>query len=162
MCSNTYNFFMANAMHSHHSSSSNHFMKAILPSPIHSKQLRIPDEFISTFGNQLQNVVTLTVPDGRQWNIQLNKCHNNGVFLTNKWKQFSQHYSLRYGYYLDFNYQGNSNFNVVIYDTTSLEISYPLTASNECNPSFCSKSIKGRYAVSTVFCFFIFLCFHLN
>ncbi|CAK8564687.1 unnamed protein product [Lathyrus sativus] len=128
-----------------------HFMKAILPSPIHSKQVRIPDQFISWFGNELNTLVTLTLPDGRQWDIQLSKCHTNGVFLCNKWQDFSQHYSLHYGYYLDFNYQGNSNFTVVIYDTTCLEISYPLTntASNEYNPnnpSFYSKSIKGRYA----------------
>ncbi|XP_058722012.1 B3 domain-containing protein REM8-like [Vicia villosa] len=148
-------------MHSHLSSSrakeSKHFMKAILLLPVHSKQIRIPDEFISRFGNELNNVITLTVPDGCQWNIQLNKCHNNEVFLTNKWQEFSQHYSLHYGYYLDFNYQGNSNFNVVIYDTTSLEISYPITtsttttntASNEYNPknpSFRSKSFSNQYA----------------
>lgn len=160
-------------MQSHRSSlpekESKHFMKAILPSPVHSKQIRIPDEFISRFGNQLNTLVTLTVPDGCQWNIQLNKCHNNGVFLCNKWEEFSQHYSLHYGYYLDFNYQGNSNFNVIIYDTTSTEISYPITTStttntasyeyNPKNPSFRSKSFSNQYAVRillSIFGFFFF------
>ncbi|KAL5078468.1 hypothetical protein RYX36_017452 [Vicia faba] len=140
---------MANTMHSHRSSwpekESKHLMKAILPSPVHSKQIRIPDEFISRFGNELNTLVTLTLPDGCQWDIQLNKCDNNAVFLCNKWEEFSQHYSLRYGYYLDFNYQGNSNFNVVIYDTTCLEISYP-NQYNPKNPCFRSKSFSGRYA----------------
>ncbi|KAK2430259.1 hypothetical protein P8452_43686 [Trifolium repens] len=53
---------------------SKHFMKAILPSPIHAKQIRIPDEFITRFGNELKNVATIVVPDGCVWEMELKKC----------------------------------------------------------------------------------------
>ncbi|CAJ2638427.1 unnamed protein product [Trifolium pratense] len=136
---------------------SKHFMKAILPSPFHSKQIRIPDEFITRFGNELSNVAKITVPDGRQWNMELKKCGRD-VFLCNKWQEFAEYYSISYGCYLDFKYEGNSEFNVVIYDTTSLEISYPSKTPStngesntkdtafECNPknpSFRSKYMKA-------------------
>jgi hypothetical protein len=85
---------------------------------------RIPDEFITRFGNELGNVAKITVPDGRQWDMELKKC-GNGVFLCNKWQEFAEYYSIGYGCYLDFKYEGNSEFNVVIYDATSVEICYP-------------------------------------
>jgi len=100
----------------------------------------------------------------------LKKCGEH-VFLTNNWQQFVEYYSIYYGCYLDFKYEGNSRFNVVIYDTTSVEISYPFqtrrtngeknikgpnSASsrakcaaefNPKNPYFHSKSIRGFFAV---------------
>ncbi|CAJ2638426.1 unnamed protein product [Trifolium pratense] len=145
---------------------SKHFMKAILPSPIHAKQIRIPDEFITRFGNELSHVAKITVPDGRQWDMEVKKCGND-IFLCNKWQEFAEYYSISYGFYLDFKYEGNSEFNVVIYDTTSLEICYPFKTSStngkpniECpkrakdavnginpkNPSFCSKSFRDNFA----------------
>ncbi|RHN65200.1 putative transcription factor B3-Domain family [Medicago truncatula] len=150
---------------------SKHFMKAILPPPDHTKEIRIPNEFIKRFGNELKNVATITVPDGRhEWEMGLKKCGEH-VFLSNNWQQFAEYYCIYYGCYLDFNYQGNSKFNVVIYDTTSVEISYsfktpstngdqrikgPNSASkrencaasefNPKNPYFYSKSNRGFYA----------------
>jgi len=85
---------------------------------------RIPDEFITRFGNELDNVAKITVPDGRDWDMELKKCGGQ-VFFCNNWQQFAEYYSIYYGCYLDFEYEGNSKFNVVIYDTTSVEISYP-------------------------------------
>ncbi|XP_027190004.1 putative B3 domain-containing protein Os03g0621600 isoform X1 [Cicer arietinum] len=105
---------------------SKHFMKAILPSPIHATQLRIPDEFITRFGNELNNVTTITVPDGCIWKITLNKCGKD-VFFQNNWQEFTEYYSIGYGSYLDFKYKGKSKFNVIIFDSTSVEICYPST-----------------------------------
>jgi len=34
---------------------------------------RIPDEFITRFGNELKNAATITVPDGRVWKMELKK-----------------------------------------------------------------------------------------
>jgi len=85
---------------------------------------RIPYEFISRFGNELDNVATIAVPDGLEWDMELKKCGGQ-VFFCNNWQQFAEYYSIYYGCYLDFKYEGNSKFNVVIYDSTSVEISYP-------------------------------------
>ncbi|KAK2430258.1 B3 domain-containing transcription factor VRN1 [Trifolium repens] len=123
---------------------SKHFMKAILPSPIHAKQIRIPDEFITRFGNELKNVATIVVPDGCVWEMELKKCdeypqvmfvfqslvklcsdHDTGTgsFV---WQEFVEYYSIGYGCYLSFKYEGNSKFSVIIFDATSVEICYPL------------------------------------
>jgi len=110
----------------------------------------------------------ITVPDGREWEMGLKKCGEH-IFLSNNWQRFAEYYSIYYGCYLDFNYQGNSKFNVVIYDTTSVEISYPFKTPstngeqsikgpnsrakcaasefNPKNPYFHSKSVKGIFAV---------------
>ncbi|WJX58209.1 hypothetical protein P8452_43687 [Trifolium repens] len=101
-----------------------HFMKAILPSPIHAKQIRIPDEFITRFGNELKNVATIIVPDGCVWEMELKK-YDEHVFFCNKWQEFVEYYSIGYGYYLTFKYEGNSKFSVIIFDATSVEICYP-------------------------------------
>jgi len=94
----------------------------------------------------------------------LKKCGEH-VYLTNNWQQFIEYYSIYYGCFLDFKYEGYSKFNVVIYDTTSVEISYsfktpsPNSASkrancaasefnfNPKNPYFHSKSVYGNFAV---------------
>ncbi|CAL5187316.1 unnamed protein product [Lathyrus oleraceus] len=102
---------------------SKHFMKAILPSPIHAKQIRIPDEFITRFGNELNDAATITVPDGRVWEMELKK-RGNEVYFCNKWQEFAEYYCIGYGCYLSFKYEGNSKFSVVIFDATSVEISY--------------------------------------
>jgi hypothetical protein len=77
------------------------------------------------FGNELKNVATVTVPDGLTWKLELKK-RGEDVYFCNKWKQFAQYYSLRYGCFLSFEYEGNSNFSVIIFDVTSVEICYPL------------------------------------
>jgi len=84
---------------------------------------RIPNEFIARFGNELKNVATITVPDGCIWEMELKKCGND-VFFCNKWQEFMEYYSIGYGWYLSFNYEGNSKFSVIIFDVTSVEICY--------------------------------------
>ncbi|KAI5440347.1 hypothetical protein KIW84_010013, partial [Lathyrus oleraceus] len=102
-----------------------HFKKAILPSPIHAKQIRIPNEFVTRFGKELGNVAEITVPDGSVWEMKLKK-RNENIFLTTKWQEFAEYYSIEYGCYLSFKYEGDSKFSVVIFDATSVEICYPL------------------------------------
>ncbi|KEH32781.1 B3 DNA-binding domain protein [Medicago truncatula] len=104
---------------------SKHFKKAILPSPIHDKEIRIPEVFITIYGSELKNVATITVPDGLTWKLELKK-RGEDVYFCNKWKQFAEYYSLRYGCFMSFKYEGNSKFSVIIFDVTSVEICYPL------------------------------------
>jgi len=84
---------------------------------------RIPDEFITRFGYELKNVATITVLDGRVWEMELKKCDGN-IFFCNKWQEFVEYYSIRYGCYLCFKYEGNSKFSVIIIDATTVEIQY--------------------------------------
>jgi len=159
----------------------------------HFLMQRIPNEFISRFGNELKNVATITLPDGRVWKMELKKRDEN-VFFCNKWQEFVEYYSVGYGCFLSFKYEGNSKFSAIIFDATSVEICYPFKtprtngepntnypsprkrskvetceshgkkvknmskyaskrveeAAKELNPNnpyFCSKIIKGKYAV---------------
>ncbi|XP_045786509.1 B3 domain-containing transcription factor VRN1-like [Trifolium pratense] len=126
-----------------------HFMKAILPSPIHAKQIRIPDEFITRFGNELKNVATIAVPDGCVWEMELKKCDEH-VFFCNRWQEFVEYYSIGYGFYLSFKYEGNSNFSVIIFDATSVEICYPFkTPSTNEEPNTKYHNPRKRSKVET-------------
>ncbi|KAK2430256.1 hypothetical protein P8452_43684 [Trifolium repens] len=128
---------------------SKHFMKAILPSPIHAKQIRIPDEFITRFGNELKNVATIVVPDGCVWEMELKKCDEH-VFFCNSWQEFVEYYSIGYGCYLSFKYEGNSKFSVIIFDATSVEICYPFkTPSPNEEPNTKYQNPRKRSKVET-------------
>ena len=56
--------------------------------------------------------------------MEVKKCGSK-VFFCKNWQLFTEHYSICYGCYVDFKYEGNSKFNVVIYETNSFEICYP-------------------------------------
>ncbi|PSS26077.1 B3 domain-containing transcription factor [Actinidia chinensis var. chinensis] len=46
-------------------------------------------------------------------------------WLHDGWKEFSEHHSISCGFFLVFNYEGNSKFNVLIFDLSASEIQYP-------------------------------------
>ncbi|GFY89971.1 hypothetical protein Acr_07g0001680 [Actinidia rufa] len=46
-------------------------------------------------------------------------------WLHDGWKEFSEHHSISCGFFLVFNYEGNSKFNVLIFDLSASEIHYP-------------------------------------
>ena len=100
------------------------------------------------FGNELKNVATVTVPDGLIWKMDLKKCGEDVYFCNKEWQQFAEYYSLRYGCFLSFRYKGNSNFSVIIFDATSVEICYPLktpSTSRETNTE-CPRPMKKSKA----------------
>jgi len=100
------------------------------------------------FGNELDNVATVTVPDGCDWEMNLKKCGEDVYFCNKEWQQFAEYYSLRYGCFLSFKYEGNSNFSVIIFDVTSVEICYPLktpSTSRETNTE-CPRPMKKSKA----------------
>jgi hypothetical protein len=110
---------------------------------------RIPDEFITRFGNELKNVATIIVPDGCVWEMELKKCDEH-VFFCNKWQEFVEYYSIGYGCYLSFKYEGNSKFSVIIFDATSVEICYPFkTPSTNGEQSTKYSSPRKRSKVET-------------
>ncbi|KAJ0077601.1 hypothetical protein Patl1_35938 [Pistacia atlantica] len=77
---------------------SSHFFKTILPSTLEPKMLKIPQKFVTKFGDDLSSVATITVPNG---------------------------------HLLVFQFKSNSNFHVVIFDTTAFEIGYPASDGEE-------------------------------
>ena len=56
---------------------------------------------------------------------------NGEILLQKGWKEFKERYSIGFGHLLVFEYDGNSQFDVVIFDTSASEINYPLDADLE-------------------------------
>ncbi|KAL6551687.1 hypothetical protein OROGR_007841 [Orobanche gracilis] len=93
---------------------------------------KIPAEFMKRYGHNLPNRVGLKVPSGSTMEVELN--HSNDITMLQKgWIEFKERYSIGYGQFLMFEYNGKSEFNVVIFDKTALEINYPSDADDHSN-----------------------------
>lgn len=82
---------------------------------------------MSKFGNELTDAATLALPNGRQSQVSLKKDGRN-VWFHDGWREFVEINSIAPGYFLVFNYEKNSRFHVLIFDTTACEIKYPRTS----------------------------------
>ncbi|KAK1556950.1 hypothetical protein Q3G72_015122 [Acer saccharum] len=101
-----------------------HFGKVILASTLEENKLRIPEEFVRKFGEELSDVATLRVPNGRVWHVRLTK-DGKKIWFHVGWNDFVKYHSICVGSFLVFKYGKNSNFDVLIFDTTACEIQYP-------------------------------------
>ncbi|CAN6541756.1 unnamed protein product [Malus baccata var. baccata] len=93
-----------------------HFFKAILEDTSSDRKLK----FVKKYGDKLSNPVLLKLPNGSEWPVEL-----KSAWFDNGWPDFSEFYSLRCGHWLVFQYEGNSKFNVFIFDRSCTEIDYP-------------------------------------
>ncbi|XP_038717328.1 B3 domain-containing transcription factor VRN1-like [Tripterygium wilfordii] len=100
-----------------------HFFKIILDKTIREGKLEIPRKFVRKYGNSLPNSVLLSVPSGADWHVELSK-HDGHVCFENGWREFADYYSLEYGHLLVCEYNGNSKFNVLVFDKSATEIYY--------------------------------------
>ncbi|XP_074320136.1 B3 domain-containing transcription factor VRN1-like isoform X2 [Silene latifolia] len=104
-------------------------------------------------GNDFMDVVSLKIPTGKTWKIELLK-ENGRAWFKDGWHEFVTYYSICHGHFLMFTYRGMSQFNVFIFDMSACEIEYPLdpqetqvpktvnkthTKINPCPPSSSSK-----------------------
>ncbi|XP_021274943.1 B3 domain-containing transcription factor VRN1-like [Herrania umbratica] len=115
--------------HSTFTSESPHFFKIILPETLRDGKLGIPTKFVKKYGNAMSSPALLKVPNGEIWKVELTKADGK-VWLKNGWQEFLNHYSLEYGHFLVFRYEGNCNFHVIIFDRSASEIEYPYTSNN--------------------------------
>ena len=67
----------------------------------------------------------LIIPNGRKWKVKLTQ-HDGGVWFQNGWSEFASCHGLTVGHLLVFKYEGNSHFDVLIFDATAIEIDYTL------------------------------------
>ena len=66
----------------------------------------------------------LHLPTGAEWRVELLKLHGEVLFGSG-WQRFADFYSIGYGHFLLFRYEGSSHFHVLIFDMTASEIEYP-------------------------------------
>ncbi|XP_038722751.1 B3 domain-containing transcription factor VRN1-like [Tripterygium wilfordii] len=101
-----------------------HFFKVITEETLETGMLEIPKKFVIKYGCSLPNSVLLRLPDGAVWPIEVYE-NNDGVWLVDGWKEFADFYSLGYGHLLVFQHKGSSDFQVIIFDNSAMEIKYP-------------------------------------
>ncbi|KAJ9135584.1 hypothetical protein P3X46_032753 [Hevea brasiliensis] len=104
-----------------------YFHKLILSNTIRDKKLRIPDNFVKKFGNDLSAFGRLSVPGGPVWPVGLIKADDKFWFHEG-WKEFMERYSIRVGYFLVFRYEGHAVFTVHIFNLSASEINYQSNA----------------------------------
>ncbi|CAN1192198.1 B3 domain-containing transcription factor VRN1, partial [Linum perenne] len=122
-----------------------HFFKVIVEDTITNNKLELPNKFVKKHGGDLSSPVSIKVPGGMTWEIdmmsRMEKCkrsrNGGGGVVTNKksmwlcneeWKRFARHYSLKHGHFMVFQYEGGSNFSVAIFHYIGgAEIRYPTT-----------------------------------
>ncbi|MED6219252.1 hypothetical protein PIB30_034072 [Stylosanthes scabra] len=86
--------------------------------------MNIPEKFSKKYGDSFPNPVYLKPPDGTEWKI--NWTNQDGEILFEKgWNELAKYYSLDNGHLLWFEYNGTSEIEVHILDTSCLEIDYP-------------------------------------
>ncbi|WCJ19559.1 B3 domain-containing protein Os11g0197600 [Euphorbia peplus] len=130
--------------HHHHTSNISgqnpKFFKIILQDTIQDARLAIPRKFVKEHRDCLSSRITIKVSDGTLWKMELLMGHNYEAWLQQGWKEFEEYYSLQHGFLLLFKYEDGSNFHVIIFDTTLLEIEYPKKPDSSTNldknPSF--------------------------
>ncbi|XP_045820321.1 B3 domain-containing transcription factor VRN1-like isoform X2 [Trifolium pratense] len=100
------------------------FFKVILDTTLENKELMIPRSFVKKYGKELSNPVTLMLPNGDKWKINWIKRDDHDVWFQNGWEKFAQHYSMSFGHFLVFKFEKESQFQVMIFDKSALEIDY--------------------------------------
>ncbi|KAJ6427819.1 hypothetical protein OIU84_023259 [Salix udensis] len=106
-----------------------HFFKVILEDSLREGKLMLPQKFVTRYGMDLTNLGHLKV-HGEAWEIELTKCDGK-VWLQKGWKEFAEHYSVACGHFLVFEYEGNCDFRVLIFDNSATEMDYPLKNNRE-------------------------------
>ncbi|XP_074320157.1 B3 domain-containing transcription factor VRN1-like [Silene latifolia] len=101
------------------------FFKIILEPRHDLRKLAIPKKFMTDHGNDLLDVVSLKIPTGKTWEVELLK-ENGRAWFTDGWNKVVNFCSICHGHFLMFTYGGKSQFNMYIFDMTACEIEYPL------------------------------------
>ncbi|XP_021855105.1 B3 domain-containing protein At1g49475 [Spinacia oleracea] len=104
----------------------NKFFKLILPHILEqNSSLRIPETFAKKFTPQIRTFATLATRTGLPFKIVVERIEN-GLYFTERWAKFMEYNHIKYGYFLEFAYEGNSHFKVYIFDLSCTEIEYPV------------------------------------
>nr|CAB3504387.1 unnamed protein product [Digitaria exilis] len=96
----------------------------------------VPKKFANNIKGQIPEFVKLEVPDGKSYDIQMVKEHNELVFRSG-WEKFASAYELEQCDMLVFRYSGNSRFGVQIFDQSGCEKEFSCVVMNS------SPSVEG-------------------
>ncbi|XP_065857012.1 B3 domain-containing transcription factor VRN1-like [Euphorbia lathyris] len=100
------------------------FYRLMVSSLLQENKLKIPTKFVKLYGKELSSIATLAGPNGLKWVVELANIDSK-LWFHNGWHEFVDYYSIRAGHLLVFEYEGESNFYVRVYDLRVCEVSYP-------------------------------------
>ncbi|XP_050233959.1 B3 domain-containing protein REM16-like isoform X2 [Mercurialis annua] len=83
------------------------------------KRLAIPEQFTKNLRKKLPNIITLKGPSAKMWEVELTT-DDDIVFFTHGWDAFVNDHSLRENDLLIFKYNGDSCFDVLMFDGHSM------------------------------------------
>ncbi|KAI3465381.1 hypothetical protein Pfo_022044 [Paulownia fortunei] len=83
------------------------------------QQLAIPKKFVNSLREKMEGTVALRGPSGHVWNVGL-VTNGDMLLLKHGWKAFVEDHSLEENDVLIFKYNGNSRFDVLMFDQESL------------------------------------------
>ncbi|MED6186831.1 hypothetical protein PIB30_070507 [Stylosanthes scabra] len=106
------------------------FFKIMLSKSLQQGILRLPKKFTRKYGDSLSKPVFLKPPDGTEWKVDWTM-HDAQILFQDGWKEFVAYYSIKHGHFLMFEYNGNSQFGVIICDMSGLEIEYPFNVNQQ-------------------------------
>ncbi|XP_022944492.1 B3 domain-containing transcription factor VRN1-like [Cucurbita moschata] len=95
------------------------FYKLVVPSILQDKKLKIPNKFAKKFADDLSDLVTLVVPNGHRWVLEL-KRHGRSMWFEDGWHDFVKHHCIQVGQLLVFRFEGNSVFNFYMFNLTAI------------------------------------------
>ncbi|XP_077233164.1 B3 domain-containing protein Os01g0723500-like isoform X2 [Tasmannia lanceolata] len=83
-------------------------------------KLRIPPAFVRRFNGKLLNKSILKNPTGKFWHVKVERIGND-LFFQEGWQNFVKDNSLQTGDFLVLEYDGNSEFDVLIFGKSGCE-----------------------------------------
>ncbi|KAI3699639.1 hypothetical protein L2E82_44063 [Cichorium intybus] len=102
------------------------FYRLILSDDVNQISIRIPNKFTRGHRkNVLSSDVLIIVSDDKVWSLGLMISGDGKLWLQQGWPEFAEHYGLKSGHLLLFNYLSKSVFHVRILNQSSCEINYP-------------------------------------
>jgi hypothetical protein len=104
----------------------------------------IPGRFANNFNGHISEVVSLKPPSGKTWSIGVGNNANDEVMLQSGWKEFVSAHGIEEGDYLLFKYSGVSSFDVLMFDSSGCEKTWPHFAKNHgCERIEGSSGVEG-------------------
>ncbi|XP_020534953.1 B3 domain-containing transcription factor VRN1 isoform X1 [Jatropha curcas] len=83
--------------------------------------------FVKRLGIELSDIARigrLSLRNGKLWEVEVTK-DNKNIWFDKGWSDFVEDNSICHRYLLSFEYKGNSNFRVIVFDPSTFEINYP-------------------------------------
>ncbi|XP_042494948.1 B3 domain-containing protein Os11g0197600-like [Macadamia integrifolia] len=110
-----------------------HFCKIMFPG-FYTRPLRIPPEFLENISTEAYKFATLKDSNGNHWRVKLNKT-TSGTYIEDGWQDFIRDHSIYDDNFLVFGYDGNTCFDVQIFDESGCNRDYLFSTKHQ-EPDF--------------------------